>query len=137
MGLRPNLALLFPGRRALAASNSTDRGRKRLSDGPFRRQHASHPRVVISIGVIMICLVLLLLGLNTLRAIQSAGLLFSLVPWVLDILIFYLAWKAIRLSRIFPNPARLLVAAVVIFFYNFLMPILLALNSSGTEPSFR
>lgn len=64
----------------------------------------------------------------TLRAIHSAALLFSMVPWILDILIFYLAWKAIRLTGIQPTPTRLIVAAAVIFLYNFVMPILLVLN---------
>jgi hypothetical protein len=60
---------------------------------------------------------------------HSAASFLLLIPWALHIFIFYLAWKAIRLTGILPNPARLIVAAVVIFFYYSLLPVLLlALN---------
>jgi hypothetical protein len=50
--------------------------------------------------------------------------LFTLLPWFIDILILYLAWKAIRLTGIHPNPARLIIASVVIFLYTCLLPVL-------------
>jgi len=58
-----------------------------------------------------------------LRFTNSAASFLLLIPWALHILILYLAWKAIRLTGIFPNPARLVVAAVVVFFYYTLLPV--------------
>jgi hypothetical protein len=49
-----------------------------------------------------------------------------LVPWALHILIFYLAWKAIHLTGILPNPARLIAAAAVTVVYYTLLPAALA-----------
>jgi hypothetical protein len=49
-----------------------------------------------------------------------------LVPWALHILIVYLAWKAIRLTGILPNPARLIAAAAVTIAYYTLLPAPLA-----------
>jgi hypothetical protein len=64
-----------------------------------------------------------------LRFAHSPASLLLLIPWALHIFILYLAWKAIRLTGIFPNPARLIVAAVVVFIYYSLVPVLLvALN---------
>jgi hypothetical protein len=51
--------------------------------------------------------------------------LLSLIPWLLDIVVLRLAWKAIRLTGIQPNSARLMVASAVIFIYNSLLPALL------------
>jgi hypothetical protein len=53
-----------------------------------------------------------------------------LIPWALHILILYLAWQAIRLTGILPNPARLIASAAVTFcYYVFVLPALLvALN---------
>jgi hypothetical protein len=62
-----------------------------------------------------------------LRTTHSAASFLMLVPWALHALILYLAWKAIRLTGIFPNPARILVAAVVVVFYYALLPLLLLL----------
>jgi hypothetical protein len=64
------------------------------------------------------------------RASMSVLSFVILIPWALHILILYLAWKAIRLTGILPNPARLIAAAAVIFFYYvFLLPTaLVALN---------
>jgi hypothetical protein len=59
-----------------------------------------------------------------LRAGQVAAPLFSIAPWILDIVILYLAWKAIRQTGIHPNPARLIVASVVILVYTSLLPLL-------------
>lgn len=59
-----------------------------------------------------------------LRAGQMATPFLSIAPWLLDILILYLAWKAIRQTGIEPNPARLIVASVVIFLYTSLLPVL-------------
>jgi len=59
-----------------------------------------------------------------LRAGQLATPLLSLVPWLLDILILYLAWKAIRQTGIEPSPTRLIVASVVIFVYTSFLPLL-------------
>lgn len=59
-----------------------------------------------------------------LRAGQVAAPLLSIAPWILDIVILYLAWKAIRQTGIHPNPARLIIASVVIVFYTSLLPVL-------------
>lgn len=58
-----------------------------------------------------------------LRAGQMGTPLLSLAELLLDILILYLAWKAIRQTGIEPNPARLIVASVVIFLYTSFLPI--------------
>jgi hypothetical protein len=65
-----------------------------------------------------------------LRFTHSAAASFLLlIPWALHIFILYLAWKAIRLTGILPNPARLILAAVVVFLYYSLLPVLvLVLN---------
>jgi hypothetical protein len=77
--------------------------------------------------------ILILLGLFSssatiyylLHIAHSATPFFLLVPWAVHILILYLAWQAIRLTGILPNPARLIAAAAVIFsYYVFLLPIL-------------
>jgi hypothetical protein len=60
-----------------------------------------------------------------LRAFHSSASFLSLVPWFVDILIFYLAWLAIRRTGIHPNPARIITASVVVFFYYSLLPMLL------------
>jgi hypothetical protein len=60
-----------------------------------------------------------------LRAFHSSASFLSLVPWFVDILTFYLAWLAIRRSGIHPNPARIITASVVVFFYYSLLPMLL------------
>jgi hypothetical protein len=63
------------------------------------------------------------------RFAHSPASFLLLVPWALHVFILYVAWKAIRLTGIFPNPARLILAAVVVFIYYSLLPILLvALN---------
>jgi hypothetical protein len=63
------------------------------------------------------------------RFAHSPASFLLLIPWALHIFILYLAWKAIRLTGIFPNPARLIVAAVVVVVYYSLLPVLLvALN---------
>lgn len=62
-----------------------------------------------------------------LRMTHSLASFLMLVPWLLHALILYLAWKAIRLTGIFPNPARILVAAVVVVIYYALLPALLIL----------
>jgi hypothetical protein len=62
-----------------------------------------------------------------LRAGQVAAPLLTTIPWILDIVIFYLAWKAIRLSGLLPDPVRLIVAAVVIFLYTVSLPLLVLL----------
>jgi len=59
-----------------------------------------------------------------LRPGQFAAPLLSIIPWFLDILILYLAWKSIRRTGIEPDPQRLIVAAVVIFLYTSLLPVL-------------
>jgi hypothetical protein len=64
-----------------------------------------------------------------LRFAHSPASFLLLIPWALHIFILYLAWKAIRLTGIFPNPARLIVAAVVVVIYYSLLPVhLVALN---------
>jgi hypothetical protein len=62
-----------------------------------------------------------------LRAGQVAAPLLSVIPWIIDILILYLAWRAIRLTGLLPDPPRLVVAAVVIFVYTSILPTLVVL----------
>jgi len=74
-----------------------------------------------------------------LRAGQIATPLLSIAPWLIDILILYLAWKAIRLTGIEPPPSRFIVASVVILLYTSLLPpLVLFLNyvqmSRGAHP---
>lgn len=70
-----------------------------------------------------------------LRAGQVTAPLLSVIPWILDILILYLAWKAIRLTGLLPDPPRLIVAAVVIFLYTSILPALVVLlNYLDTRP---
>lgn len=56
--------------------------------------------------------------------------LLSLLPWLLDILILHLAWKASRLTGIQPNSTRLIVAAAVMFFYTSFLPVILVMLNS-------
>ncbi len=58
------------------------------------------------------------------RSGQAAIPLLSIIPWILDILVPYLAWKAIRLTGIRPDPTRLITAFVVILVYRILLPAL-------------
>jgi hypothetical protein len=60
-------------------------------------------------------------------ASQASIPLLSIIPWILDILILYLAWKAIRLTGIRPDPIRLIAASVVILIYRILLPALFVL----------
>ena len=53
--------------------------------------------------------------------------LLSAIPWILDVLIFYLAWKAVRLTGIEPTPARLILSAVDIFLYSISLPVIFLL----------
>jgi hypothetical protein len=70
-----------------------------------------------------------------LRPGQFLAPLISILPWLLDLLILYLAWKAIRQTGIQPDPPRLIVAAAVIFLYTTLLPVLvLILNYLHTHP---
>jgi len=62
-----------------------------------------------------------------LRGTNSLASFLIMIPWALHVLIFYLAWKAIRLTGILPNPARIILAAVVVFLYYSLLPALLIL----------
>ncbi len=65
-----------------------------------------------------------------LRATPGIGPIFpmlSLLPWLFDILILYLAWKAIRITGIQPNSTRLIVASAVIFIYTSMLPTLLVI----------
>jgi len=62
-----------------------------------------------------------------LREGQVAAPLLSVIPWILDILILYLAWKAIRLTGLLPDPSRLIVAAIVIFVYTSFLPAVVVL----------
>jgi len=56
------------------------------------------------------------------RSGQGAIPLLSIIPWILDIVVPYLAWKAIRLTGIRPDPTRLITAFVVILIYRILLP---------------
>jgi len=62
-----------------------------------------------------------------LRAGQVAAPLLTIIPWILDILILYLAWKTIRLTGLLPDPVRLIVAATVIFLYSVSLPLVVLL----------
>jgi len=67
---------------------------------------------------------ILFLLLHAHPGISPALSLLSTLPWFLDILILYLAWKAIRCTGVQPNSTRLIVAAAVIFIYTSLLPVL-------------
>jgi hypothetical protein len=70
-----------------------------------------------------------------LRPGQFLAPLLSIIPWGLDLVILYLAWKAIRQTGIHPDPPRLIVAAVVILLYTTLLPALaVILNYLHTHP---
>jgi hypothetical protein len=58
---------------------------------------------------------------------QAAIPLLSIIPWILDILVPYLTWKAIRFTGIRPDPTRLTTAFVVILIYRILLPALFVL----------
>jgi hypothetical protein len=53
-----------------------------------------------------------------LSTFHSGMPLLSIIPWALDCLIFYLAWKAVRLTGIEPSPQRLILSAIDIFLYS-------------------
>jgi len=61
-----------------------------------------------------------------LRMDRPVASLALLIPWALHILIFYLAWKAIRQIGIHPDHGSLLVAALVGFLYFSFLPFLTA-----------
>jgi hypothetical protein len=61
------------------------------------------------------------------RSGQAAIPLLSIIPWILDILVFYLTWKAIRFTGIRPDSTRLITAFVVILIYRILLPALFVL----------
>lgn len=70
-----------------------------------------------------------------LRPGQFLAPLLSIIPWMLDLVILYLAWKSIRQTGIHPDPPSLLVAAGVIFLYTILLPaMVLILNYFHTHP---
>jgi hypothetical protein len=70
-----------------------------------------------------------------LRPGQIAAPLLSIIPWILDLLILYLAWKVIRQTGIHPDPPRLLIAAAVIVLYTTLLPtVVVILNYVHTHP---
>ena len=48
---------------------------------------------------------------------HPAGILLLIVPWLMDILVLVLAYKAIQQIGLHPKPSSLIVAAVVMFFY--------------------
>jgi hypothetical protein len=58
---------------------------------------------------------------------QAAIPFLSIIPWILDILVPYLTWKAIRFTGIRPDATRLITAFVVIFIYRILLPALFVL----------
>ena len=59
-----------------------------------------------------------------LRTFHSGMPLLSVIPWALDCLIFYLAWKAVRLTGIEPSPGRLALSAIDIFLYSSSLPVI-------------
>jgi hypothetical protein len=64
-----------------------------------------------------------------LRTFHSGMPMLSAIPWALDVLIFYLAWKAVRLTGIEPTPGRLILSAIDICLYSFSLPVVfLVLN---------
>jgi hypothetical protein len=58
-----------------------------------------------------------------LRTFHSGMPLLSAIPWTLDVLIFYLAWKAVRLTGIEPTPGRLILSAIDILLYSISLPV--------------
>lgn len=58
---------------------------------------------------------------------QAAIPFLSIIPWILDIFVAYLAWKAIRVTGIRPDPTGLITAFVVILIYRILLPALFVL----------
>jgi hypothetical protein len=62
-----------------------------------------------------------------LRTFHSGMPMLSAIPWTLDVLIFYLAWKAIRLTGIEPSPGRLILSFIDIFLYSVSQPIVFVL----------
>ena len=58
------------------------------------------------------------------RSGQASIPLLSIIPWILDVLVPYLAWKTIRLTGIRPDPTGLITAFVVILIYRILLPAL-------------
>jgi hypothetical protein len=58
-----------------------------------------------------------------LRTFHSGMPMLSAIPWTLDVLIFYLAWKAVRLTGIEPTPSRLILSAIDICLYSFSLPV--------------
>jgi hypothetical protein len=58
---------------------------------------------------------------------QAAIPFLSIIPWILDIFVPYLTWKAIRFTGIRPDPTRLIAAFVVILIYRILLPALFVL----------
>ena len=59
-----------------------------------------------------------------LRNFHSGMPLFSAIPWALDVVVFVLALKAIRLTGIEPTPGRLNHSAVDIFLYSSSLPLI-------------
>jgi hypothetical protein len=103
----PYLVLLFsllrrPGRRAFAYSLAI-------------------PSILILYGIFGSSALIFVL----LRGTHSFISFLVMIPWALHLVIFYLAWKAIRLTGILPNPARIILSAVVVFLYYSLQPALL------------
>jgi hypothetical protein len=62
-----------------------------------------------------------------LRTFHSGMPLVSAIPWSLDVLIFYLGWKAIRLTGIEPTPGRLILSTIDILLYSISLPIVFVL----------
>jgi len=58
-----------------------------------------------------------------LRTFHSGMPMLSVIPWTLDVLIFYLAWKGVRLTGIEPTPGRLILSAIDICLYSFSLPV--------------
>ncbi len=62
-----------------------------------------------------------------LRTFHSGMPLLSAIPWSLDVLIFYLGWKAIRLTGIEPTPGRLILSTIDILLCSISLPIVFVL----------
>jgi len=58
---------------------------------------------------------------------QAAIPFLSIIPWILDIFVPYLTWKAIRFTGIHLDHTRLITAFIVILIYRILLPALFVL----------
>ena len=101
--------------------------------GPFILYHAPYALLIYALlkkldrrtltYSLVVPAVLLLQSLFSLSVVayyyahHPAGILLLIVPWLMDILVLVLAYKAIQQIGLHPKPSSLIVAAVLMFFY--------------------